>query len=160
MMDRIFFPGSFNPFTRGHADILCRLLVMAEKVTVGIGVNIDKPEAASLSERNARAIRNYLRLNGLENRVEVVVYGGITAEEARKRGASVLARGVRSSQDFDYEYSLSAFNRDAFGIDTILIPADPALSYVSSTAVRDLIKHKHYDEAEKYLPDGILEFIK
>lgn len=151
-MKRIFFPGSFNPFTQGHADILRRLLMLADEVTIGIGVNIDKPASADTAKRNEAEIIDYIRAEGLEERVKVKIYTGLTAEEARECGSDCLARGVRSGADFDYEYQLAALNRDAFGIETILIPADPALSYVSSTSIRDLRAHGRDDIAERYLP--------
>lgn len=151
-MKVIFFPGSFNPFTKGHADILERLLKLADKVIIGIGMNIDKPASRETAEHNAVTIREYLKKQAYEGRVEVLVYSGLTAETARNLGACCMARGVRSGADFDYEYSLACINRDAFGIETILLPADPSLSYVSSTAIRDLEHHGRADIARRYLP--------
>lgn len=151
-MKTAFFAGSFNPFTRGHADILNRLLRIADKVIVGIGMNIEKPSSSQLAESSALNIREYLRRNNLESKVEVVTYTGLTAQEALKLKANFLARGVRSEADFEYEYSLAAANRDAFGIETILIPADPRLGFVSSTMIRDLKLHGCDDIADKYLP--------
>lgn len=137
-MKKIFFPGSFNPFTKGHADILRRLLNMAERVTIGLGVNPDKPFSLETAETNAGTIKAYLDREGLSARVDVVTYAGLTALEARRQGASCMARGVRNATDFDAEYALASANREAFGIETILIPADPALSFVSSSMIRDL----------------------
>lgn len=151
-MNIIFFAGSFNPFTKGHADILKRLLRLADKVIVGIGANIEKPESFSLADINASAIKDFIRKENLTDRAEVAIYTGLTAEEALKRGAKCLARGVRSATDFDYEFSLASLNREAFGIETILLAADPKLSYVSSTAIRDLEKHGRNDLARKFLP--------
>ena len=152
-MDKIFFPGSFNPFTAGHADILNRLLSLSDTVVIGIGMNIDKPESKDSAEKNAEEVRNYVRNRNLEGKVEVAVYDGLSGEEALKRGASCMARGVRTSADFEFEFSLASANRDAFGIETILLPADPKLSFVSSTMIRDLMKHDRQDLANKYLPN-------
>lgn len=151
-MKTIFFPGSFNPFTKGHADILLRLLNMADRVIVGIGINLDKPDAARMAEENASQIRKFAEEHSLGDRVEVKIYGGLTATEAKRRGACCLARGVRTCQDFEYEYTLAAANRDAFGIDTILVPADPALSFVSSSLIREIEAHGESETAKKYLP--------
>lgn len=151
-MKRIFFPGSFNPFTKGHADILKRLLTMAEYVTIGIGVNIEKRDSTENAKANLSSINDFLRKEGLDKRVNVIAYTGLTGEEALKIDADCLARGVRNSADFEYEYQLACINRDAFSIETILIPADPGCSFVSSTALRDFQKHGRNDLAENYLP--------
>ncbi|MCH5214910.1 MAG: pantetheine-phosphate adenylyltransferase [Muribaculaceae bacterium] len=152
-MKKIFYAGSFNPFTKGHADILQRLLALADEVVIGIGVNIDKPETSLQAERNEEAIRRYLEAEGLCQRVTVKRYTGLTAVVAREEGATCMARGVRNATDFDYEFSLAAANRDAFGIETILLPANPALSFVSSTLIRDLEARGYDDLARKYLPE-------
>lgn len=147
----IFFPGSFNPFTKGHADILMRLLKLAEKVIVGIGINPDKPSSSEQAIRNKASIEEYIEISGVTNRVKVVVYSGLTAEEALSQGATCMARGVRTASDFEFENSLACANRAAFGIETILLPADPALSFVSSSIIRDLLYHGREDIADNFL---------
>lgn len=142
---KAFFAGSFNPFTKGHADIASRILHLADSLVIGIGVNIDKPDSTACAERNAADIRRWIEKEGLENRVSVEVYYGLTAEEALRQGADCIARGVRNATDFDYEYSLAAANRVAFGIETILIPADPKYAFISSTLIRDLERHGRTD---------------
>lgn len=151
-MKCVFFPGSFNPFTKGHADIIKRLLGLAERVVVGIGINIDKPSSSEEAHSNALKIREWIERKGLQERVEVIEYTGLSAEEAIARKAVCMARGVRGSSDFDYEYRLASINREAFGIETILIPADPLLSCVSSSALRDLEAHGRDDVAKKFIP--------
>lgn len=148
-MKKIFFPGSFNPFTRGHADIVCRLLTMSETVVVGIGKNIDKPESHRAAEENAESIREWAAANSLSDKVYVTIFSGLTGEEALRLGASVIARGVRNATDFDYEYTMATANRLLFNIETILIPASPELSSISSTLVRDLRAHGRDDLAQK-----------
>lgn len=153
-MKVIFFPGSFNPFTKGHADILKRLLKMSERVVIGIGMNIKKPDTMEQAEKNAGEILDFLKAEGLKERVEIVVYSGLTGQQALLEGADCMARGVRNAADFEYEYSLACINRDAFGIETILLPADPALGFVSSTAIRDLEAHGASAIAKKYRAIG------
>ena len=148
-MKKVFFPGSFNPFTRGHADIVCRLLTMTETVVVGIGKNIDKPESRRAAEENAESIREWAAANSLSDKVHVTIFSGLTGEEALRLGASVIARGVRNATDFDYEYTMATANRQLFNIETILIPASPELSSISSTLVRDLRVHGRDDLAQK-----------
>lgn len=151
-MKKVFFAGSFNPFTKGHADITERLLNLFDHVIIGIGINISKPSSSEAAERNESRIKAWIKKAGLEDRCETTVYSGLTAEAAREMNACCLARGVRNSTDFNYESSLADINREAFGIDTVLIPADPSLSAISSTAIRDLEAHGRSDIAEKYLP--------
>lgn len=151
-MKSVFYAGSFNPFTEGHADIVKRLLSLADEVIIGIGVNLEKPESSRRAKENSIFIDSWIKNNKLSDRIKVVVYDGLTGEEALTHGADCLARGVRNSSDFDYEYSLASVNRDAFGLETLLIPANPSLSFVSSSMLRDIISHGKNDLAEKYLP--------
>lgn len=150
-MKKILFPGSFNPFTVGHADILRRLLTISDKVVVGIGINGDKTRSSKDELENMEAIRTFIDKEGMADRVEVITYSGLTGETAKEIGADCMARGVRNGTDFDYEYSLACANRDAFGIETVLIPADPALSFVSSSLIRDLRVGGRKDLATKYI---------
>lgn len=151
-MKKIFFAGSFNPFTKGHADIVRRLLDIADEVIIGLGINRDKPGSSEGVREKAGEILTWVSRESLDGRVRVCIYDGLTGEEALKEGACCLARGVRNSTDFEYEYSLAAMNRDAFGIDTILLPADPAYAYLSSSALRDLEANRHSELASKYRP--------
>lgn len=148
---KIFYPGSFNPFSEGHADIVRRLIKLGYYVIIGIGINAEKE---SLGEEHCSEgqIHDFLRREELEQKAEVITYSGLTAQEAFDRGACCMARGVRSGTDFEYEFSIASANRDAFGIETLLLPADPSLSFVSSTIVRDLQRHGREDIAKKYLP--------
>lgn len=149
-MMRIFFAGSFNPFTKGHADILNRLLGLAEEVVVGIGTNIEKPESRKQADKNLKEVEKYLADEGLGERARAVIYSGLTAKAVTDTGCNCIARGVRNASDFDYEYLLAAANRDAFGIETLLIPADPSLFFVSSSLVRELQHYGQEDIASKY----------
>ena len=149
---KIFFPGSFNPFTKGHADILHRLLSFADYVIIGIGCNPDKPSSGEQARRNKALILEYIEKSGLKDRVETIIYSGLTGEVALRYGANCMARGVRSTSDFDYEYSLASANRESFGIETLLIPADPTLSFVSSSMIRDIQNNGRPDIAAHFLP--------
>lgn len=151
-MSKVFFAGSFNPFTKGHADIVKRLLRIFDAVVVGIGVNIDKKSSVEDAERSVSRIKDWAFRSGLEKVVEVKSYSGITAEAAGESGCTCMARGVRNATDFDYEFAMASANRDAFGMETILIPADPALSYISSTLLRDLENHGKERISDKYIP--------
>lgn len=151
-MKKVFFPGSFNPFTKGHADIVERMLQLAETIVIGIGVNSVKSPASDDIALRVKAIQALYSGKEFAGRVEVTSYSGLTMEEAKSQGADCVVRGVRSAVDFDYEYNLAAANRKLFGIETLLLPADPALSCISSTLVRDIQKYGGKELSAKFLP--------
>lgn len=127
------FPGSFNPFTRGHESLVRRGLTFCDRVVIAVGVNIGKdPEDAG---RNCEAIR---MIFDTEPRVEVTTYTGLTGELARRTGAAILLRGARNAADFEYERNMADANRNLFGIETVILPTLPELSWISSSTAREL----------------------
>lgn len=150
--DIILFPGTFNPFTVGHKSIADRCLQMGARVVIGIGYNIEKKE--SDIEKRIKAIEEIFA--GCD-RVEVKGYSGLTAEFAREIGATFMVRGVRSVADFEYERNLADANYDISGVETLLMPALPQYSFISSSMVRELQANGH--DVSKYLP-CITEYTK
>ena len=130
------FAGSFNPFTIGHADIVERGLAMFDEVVIAIGENQDKP-SADIDVR-VQTIRNIYKDNA---RVRVEVYHSLTVDYAKQIGACALLRGVRSVVDFEYERQMADANRALAGIETVVLFTRSELGYISSSLVRDLIKH-------------------
>lgn len=144
---KAFFPGSFNPFTKGHLDILARgLRLFPDGVVVGIGFNEHKTSHAQVE---ATLIEIRRLLDGIPA-VEVLAYSGLTVEAVRKAGAEVMLRGFRNAIDAEYERSLADTNRLISGIDTVLLPTLPELSPISSSMVRELA-HNGYD-VSPYIP--------
>lgn len=143
-----FFPGSFNPFTTGHLDILARSLRVFDRVILGVGYNVKKsdPKAA---ESQALTIAAHLRrlFDGID-RVGITVYSDLTVDAAMREGSSVIIRGYRNSIDAEYERQLAATNFliSKGKIDTWLIAARPEFECVSSSMVREL-KHFGRDTA-------------
>lgn len=135
-MRRALFAGSFNPFTIGHKDIVERGLAIFDEVVIAIGDNQDKPSADI--ESRVQAIRNLYKDNA---GVRVEVYHSLTVEYAREIGACALLRGVRSVADFEYERQMADANRALAGIETVVLFTRPELGFVSSSLVRDLVKH-------------------
>ncbi|MBO6075322.1 MAG: pantetheine-phosphate adenylyltransferase [Paludibacteraceae bacterium] len=130
------FAGSFNPFTIGHADIVERGLAMFDEVVIAIGENQDKP-SADIDVR-VQTIRNIYKDY---TRVRVEVYHSLTVDYAKQIGACALLRGVRSVADSEYERQMADANRALAGIETVVLFTRPELGYISSSLVRDLIKH-------------------
>lgn len=132
------FPGSFNPFTRGHESLVTRALSMCDGVTIAIGINIGKKDADT--ESRVRAIRD---LYAGDPRIDVVTYSELTGELAKRLGCAFILRGVRNTADFEYEMNMADVNRRLFGIETVLLPALPELAWISSSTARELASFGH-----------------
>jgi len=145
-MKTAFFPGSFDPFTIGHASVVERALQLFDNVVIGIGVNDAKSYQQSAEER-CQAIA---RLYNNNVRVKVMAYTGLTVDAVRESGADVIVKGVRSVADFEYEREQADINRMLSGIDTILILAKPELASVSSSLVREL--QRRGEDVSQFLP--------
>lgn len=128
------YPGSFDPVTRGHLDIIERARHLFVRVTVLVAVNSDKQPATTPPERVIQVRRE---LPADWDSVSVTAWAGLTAEFCRHHGAGVIIRGVRNQSDLLDEYQLAVMNQ-TMGITTMLLPAQPGLAVVSSTALRRL----------------------
>ena len=128
------YPGSFDPITPGHLDIIERARHHFARITVLVAVNADKQPASTQSER---AIQLRRELPASWDNVSVAALAGLTVAFCRQHGASVIIRGVRNRSDLRHEYQLAAMN-EALGITTLLLPAGPGLAAMSSTVLRGL----------------------
>jgi len=149
------FPGSFDPITIGHADIVKRALPLFDEIIVAIGVNSVKQSLFPLEQR-----MDWIRkvFHG-ESKVKVESYEGLTVNFCEKKHANYLLRGIRSSADFEYEKTIAHLNHDMLPqIETILILARPELSSISSTIVREIIRGK--GKVEKFVPRSIAKDFK
>lgn len=150
MKKKALFPGSFDPFTAGHLNILKRALTMFDEVVVAIGVNIDKNGFFS-TEKRIDIIRQ--ATEGLEG-VSVIKYDTLTIDICNELGIKHIVRGVRNMIDFETERSIADANRKlAPEIETIIIPTAQEFAHISSTAVRDIIKHN--GDTSLFVPVGI-----
>jgi pantetheine-phosphate adenylyltransferase len=132
MSGRAVYPGTFDPFTAGHRDVVERVRRLFDEVIVLVAINADKQPAGAAAER---ADRVRAALPPEWDNVVVAWWAGLTADFCRARGAIVLVRGVRNRADLRQEYSLAAVN-EVLGVTTLLVPARPELAHVSSTAAR------------------------
>ena len=148
-MKKAIFPGSFDPYTIGHHDIVMRGLQVFDEIVIGIGHNYTKRETFPLDERLVAIQRIYSN----EPRVRVEVYEGLTVDFALKHDAQFILRGVRSTLDFEYERNIAEANKQLSGIETILLYTRPEYAHISSTLVRDL--HSHGKDIAAYLPKTI-----
>lgn len=144
------FPGSFDPFTAGHLNILKRALTMFDSVVVAVGVNQDKRGFYS-NEVRKDIIRQ--AVEGLEG-VSVIDYDGLTIDVCRRLGIKHVVRGVRNMLDFETERSIADANRRlAPEIETIIIPTAQEFAHISSSAVRDILRH--HGDTSLFVPEGV-----
>ena len=149
---RAIYPGSFDPVTNGHLDLIRRALSLFEELFVVVADNPDKEALFDVEERAAmmkRAVR------GLK-RVHVETFSGLTVDYARKRKASILIRGLRATSDFDYEFQMAITNRQlAPRIDTVFLMPSESFFYVSSKLIKEIAGH--YGDISSYVPAFVKE---
>ena len=145
------FPGSFDPFTEGHLNILKRALTMFDEVVVAVGVNQDK-RGFFTTEQKIDIIRQATA--GLHG-VRVVNYDGLTVDICRELGVKHIVRGVRNMLDFENERSIADANRRlAPEIETIIIPTAQEFAHISSSAVRDILRH--HGDTSLFMSEGVV----
>ena len=144
------FPGSFDPFTEGHLNILKRALTMFDEVVVAVGINQDKRGFFS-TEQKLDIIRQ--ATSGMRG-VRIVNYDGLTIDICRELGIRHIVRGVRNMLDFENERSIADANRRlAPEIETIIIPTAQEFAHISSSAVRDILRHD--GDTSLFMPEGV-----
>jgi len=148
-MRRAIFPGTFDPFTIGHASVVNRALTFIDEIVIGIGINENKNTYFPLEQRE-RMIRDYYRD---QPRVMVQCYDNLTIDFARQADANLIIRGIRTVKDFEYEETIADINRKLTGIETILLFTEPELTCVSSTIVRELLQFGK--DISMFLPAGM-----
>ena len=145
------FPGSFDPFTAGHLNILRRALTMFDEVVVAVGINQDKPGFFSM-EKRLDIIRQATQ--GMEG-VSITQYENLTIEACRQMDIHHIVRGVRNMIDFETERSIADANRRlAPEIETIIIPTAQEYAHISSSAVRDILRHG--GDLSTFIPEGVV----
>ncbi len=131
------FPGSFDPFTKGHESIVTKALDLFDKVYVAIGVNTQKKSLFELEKRNNH-ISSLFPNRGI---VEVIHYEGLTVDLCKKLDAKFIIRGLRDSKDFEYEKSIAQMNFQLAGIETVFFMTDPQFAPINSSIVREIYIH-------------------
>lgn len=153
-MRTALFPGTFDPFTLGHASIVERGLNLFDNLVVAVGVNAEKKALFTLQERLKFIKACYEH----EPRVMVQAYEGLTVDVANEVGACAILRGVRSIADYEYERQLSDINFRLSGIETVCLFTEPNLAFVQSSFVRDLLRY--HRDVSPYVPQAICKRIQ
>jgi pantetheine-phosphate adenylyltransferase len=145
------FPGSFDPITKGHVDIIKKSLLIFDELVIGIGSNSAKKSLFTIDQRMSW-IKEVFKD---ETRLDIQIYNGLTVDFCKKIDANFIVRGLRSGLDFEYEQSIAFANKEMEpGIETVFLLSSPSTSNISSTIVRDIIVNK--GDYSKFVPMGIV----
>lgn len=144
------FPGSFDPLTNGHVDIISKGLQIFDQIVIGIGSNSSKKPLFTIEQRMEWIRKAFPN----ESRLDVQKYEGLTVAFCKSLNAQYIIRGLRSGLDFEYEQSIAFANKEMEpGIETVFLLSSPSYSNISSTIVREIITHK--GDYSKFVPEGI-----
>tara|TARA_Y100000996_G_scaffold413791_1_gene402877 strand:- start:6 stop:479 length:474 start_codon:yes stop_codon:yes gene_type:complete len=138
LMKIAVFPGSFDPITLGHLDIVNRGINLFDKIIIGVGTNSEKKYMFSIAKRIEFVEKTFL---GIES-IEIESFEGLTIDFCQKKNAGFILRGVRNPGDFEFEKTIALTNRKLSGIETVFLLTSPNTSYISSSIVREIIANK------------------
>ena len=148
-MKRALFPGSFDPLTLGHYDIITRGVTLFDEIIVAIGVNADKKYMFSIEERIKFIEDAFVD----EPKVKVLAYEGLTVDFCKKINVEFILRGLRNPADFEFEKAIAHTNRDLAPIETVFLLTSAGTSYIASNIVRDVIRNN--GDYTKLVPDSV-----
>jgi len=149
------FPGTFDPITYGHMDIIDRSLRLFDKLVIGIGINANKQPMFSAEQRVAWIKNIYCN----EPKVDCVTYDGLTVDCCKRLNATYILRGIRYVSDFEYEKAIADMNRSLDGgIETIFLTCLPQYTSVASTLVRDVLRYG--GDVSQFVSDVVLKSIR
>ena len=137
-MKKALFPGSFDPITLGHYDIIQRATALFDEIIVAVGENADKRYMFSVEERKAFIEKAFAH----EKKIKVVSYQGLTVDFFKKMDTEFILRGLRNPADFEFERAIAHTNRDLGGVETIFLLTAVKTSHISSSIVRDVIRNR------------------
>lgn len=148
-MKRAIFPGSFDPLTLGHYDIITRGVTLFDEIIVAIGINADKKYMFSLKERKGFIEKAFAN----EPKVKVMTYEGLTVDFCKEVDAEFILRGLRNPADFEFEKAIAHTNRHLSTIETVFLLTAASTSYIASSIVRDVIRNN--GDYTKLVPDSV-----
>jgi len=149
-MKKAVFPGSFDPITLGHVDIINRALPLFDEIVIAVGVNAEKNYMFSLQERIAFIEKTFVD----EKKITLKTYRGLTVDFCKTINAHFILRGLRNPGDFEFEKAIAITNRKISGIETVFLLTSAETSFISSSIVRDILRNN--GDASLLLPEGIV----
>jgi len=150
-MRRAIFPGSFDPITLGHVDIVNRALPLFDEIIIAIGVNSDKKYMFTLEERVNFIKENYKD----EPKIKVTTYSGLTTDYCLKMKVNFILRGLRNPADFEFEKAIAQTNRKLSNIETVFLLTSADTAFISSSIVRDV--YRHGGDISGFVPKSVLK---
>ena len=148
-MRRAIFPGSFDPITLGHVDIINRALPLFDEIIIAIGINADKKYMFTLEERVRFIKENYAN----EPKIKVETYTGLTIDICKKLSIDFILRGLRNPADFEFEKAIAQTNRKLSTIETVFLLTSAETAFISSSIVRDI--HRNGGNIEDFVPKSV-----
>lgn len=151
-MKRAIFPGSFDPITLGHVDIINRAIDLFDEIVIAIGINDEKKYLFSLAQREQFIIETFKG----SPKIKIQTYEGLTINYCKEIGANYILRGLRNPADFEFEKAIAQTNRNLSGIETVFLLTSASTAYISSSIVRDVYRHK--GDISSLVPDAVSKF--
>jgi len=149
-MKKAVFPGSFDPITLGHVDLIYRGLEIFDEIIIAIGVNADKKQLFPLEDKIQQIKNAFIN----EPRIKVASYKGLTIDFCKSVNSKYILRGLRNSYDFNYEQSIAQTNSSLSSIESIFLISSPQLAHISSTIVRDIIRNE--GDYKNFVPKSVV----
>ncbi|MEM8826847.1 MAG: pantetheine-phosphate adenylyltransferase [Pseudomonadota bacterium] len=150
------YPGTFDPVTLGHIDIIQRAAKLADRLIIGLSTNPSKTAMFTLAERRAHVEAEIAKIGG---NIEVVTFDGLLVHFAEAQGASMIVRGLRAVSDFEYEYQMAGMNQQLNeDVETVFLMADVALQPIASRLVKEIARFG--GEIDKFVTPAIAEAVR
>ena len=148
-MKKAVFPGSFDPLTLGHCDIINKSLNLFDEIVLAIGVNSTKESMFSIDQRKKFITDEFVN----EKKIKILTYEGLTVDFCKNINADFIVRGLRNPADFEFEKTIAQTNKKLTGIETVFFLTSPETAYISSSIVREIITNK--GEYTKLVPKSV-----
>ncbi len=148
-MKKAVFPGSFDPLTLGHCDIINKSLDLFDEIVLAIGVNSTKENMFSIDQRKKFINDEFVN----EEKIKILTYDGLTVDFCKTINADFIVRGLRNPADFEFEKTIAQTNKKLTGIETVFFLTSPETAYISSSIVREIIANK--GEYTKLVPKSV-----